>query len=803
LDLEFLRELQGQSEPPMSFGEYRVEKSLNPGLGYYGGPLNTSSQVPNVPRNIRSGMGGTGVKDTDPWFGQTGYRFFQGDTSSQYSPDRVPSQPPPWISDVDMSNVWYSPFQPIWPYGPPSITYPVEWNYPVGYNLNYIQPRMELMGTLRAMRSSWGPLATVIETRKDQLLRLPWTIQRRDKPKASSKTVDELRRFFRRPDGQMSFGRWARKLMDDLFVCDAPTIYFDRSLTGQLRRAEVLDGAMIFPLIDDAGRRPQSEYKLDENGLVYYSRQPAFQQVRYGLPMVNLSEDQILQAIMRPRPNMPMFGYSPVEQIMMEATEAIRKTFYQGEFWRAGSMPELIVTVPDNWTPRQIVQFQGQFDALLSGQLTLKSKVRFVPGGMKPFDIKNASGQSLWSERDEFLARLVCFAFSIPPTPFVKQTNRGTAQNAQQTAQEEGLYPLMSWWKDDVMDYIIQDVLGYDDIEAVFLPRPEVDLLKQAQIHEIRLKMGDMSINEVREESNLEPIAGGDEHLVYFGSAAVKLSSILDGTAMLPGAPQPAGGQGSSTPKPSAEPPKAQPQRGPARPTGAGTLPPVSKATKEELDSAADNAKGHLDDMSHLQLHSGNYPKGHIWIQGLNISIENNTGSKRGEKDQHGTKYEVTMPSPYGYIRGTIGADGDQVDCYLGPNPESSTVWVIDQNRVSKKGKIKNFDEHKVLIGYDDLKTGLKDYLESHFDGHGHDRVDKVVELSMADFKSWLKDGDQKAPIADQNVGKLVLKHKDLKKSDTISVASNYSSYGGFTKPKKSRKRRRAKSGPRWLTLAA
>jgi hypothetical protein len=42
---------------------------------------------------------------------------------------------------------------------------------------------------------------------------------------------------------------------------------------------------------------------------------------------------------------------------------------------------------------------------------------------------------------DEWLAWVVCFAFSLPPTAFVKQTNRATAETQQETATTEGLVP--------------------------------------------------------------------------------------------------------------------------------------------------------------------------------------------------------------------------------------------------------------------------------------------------------------------------------------------------------------------------
>lgn len=800
----------------MSHNEWRVEKQrggqsgapiaqLSPGAGMMG-HMNTSSRAPTGPNSRRSGMQGVGYNggpyppDKDPFFGQNYPVQFgsEGPEASRYRDERS-FQPPPFIDDVDMRNIWYSPMEPVWPYGPPYYTRPREWNFPVGYNLNYIQPRMELMGQLRAMRASWGIISTVEATRQDQLLRLPWAIQRKDKPKQSSKTVDSLYKFFRRPDGKLTYSQWSRKLMFDLFDIDSPYIYIDRGLTNTPQRVEVLDGATIFPLIDDAGRRPTTEYKLTPDGLVYEHRQPAYQQIIYGLPMINLSEDELIYAMMRPQPFSPMFGYSPVEQIMVEATEGIRKTFYQGEFWRAGSMPELIVTVPDNWNPKQIVMFQAHFDALLSGQLSLKSKVRFVPGGMKPFDIKNASGESLWSQRDEFLARLVCFAFSIPPTPFVRQTNRGTAQNAQQTAQEEGLYPLMSWWKDDIMDTIIQEKLGYDDIEFVFLPRPEVDLLKQAQIHQIKVHSGEMTLDEARDENGEEPYPDGlgATPLVYFGAGAVKLEDILSGEAIMPGTPP----QDNSSDKkvPSSPSPVANsPQRGPAKPHAAS--PQGKKLFKgklyDEITSAANDAREPTKD----QKDSGNYRKGHIRLYGLDISIETPKGENRRGKNPDGSHWNSTMAGHYGYIRGTIGADGDQIDICIGKHPKSDVVFVIDQINDGTG----EFDEHKVFLGYRKPEAALRDYTDSNGDGLGPLRADAMVQLSVREFKSWLNSGKTRTtPIADSGYGTRIGSDEFWGKSDTISQSTGHVWYDQGRRGKKKKKPSRLRSGPRWLELKA
>ena len=784
--LAALKEAQDSApqQGPGSFAEWKQHfGKAKSGMGGYGpgfglmGHMNTASRAPTGPANRPSGNNAVGLKQLPQQFGvPSGVDFNQG--PSKYSGAR-PEQPPPWINDVDMASIWYSPMEPVWPFGPPYYTTPREWDYPVGYNLNFVSARLSSIGTLRGMRQSWGVLSTVIETRKDQLLRLPWTIQVRGKPRQSSRHVDEVRRFFKRPDGKLSFGQWTKKYLDDLFVIDAPTIYIDRDLGGRVRQAQVLDGGMIFPLIDDAGRRPDSEYSITESGLYYEKRQPAFQQIVYGLPMINMSEDEIIYGMRNPRPELPIFGYSPVEQILTEATEAIRKTFYQLEFWRAGSMPELIVTVPDNWTPRQIASFQGHFDAVLSGQLTLKSKVRFVPGGMKPFDIKNASGESLWSQRDELLVRLCCYAFSVSPTPFIHQSNRATANQAQESAEAEGLYPLMSYFKDDVMDAIIQQKFGYDDIEFSFLPRAEPDGVKQSNIHQVQIDEGIRSRNDVRAELGLEPMQDGDVITVKTGAMVVRLDQIIDGTAMVPGMP-PSGDEPkpapNSTPTGHAGPVKGN--TAPKQTAGLATKPtPVHKIDKKDIARAADETERHPNK---VQRKLGNYPKGHLAYRGLGLSIENAKGSFRGEKDAFGVKRGIKMPAAYGYIRGTLGADGMQVDCYIGKHPESPTAWVIDQDKFDPDGDDKGFDEHKVMLCYKGAKRAVKDYMRSHYDGMGHERLSAITQVSYEELKAWLKNGDMKKPISEQGIGHVVGrrgKGGGIEKADTISASSGLGFY--------------------------
>lgn len=147
---------------------------------------------------------------------------------------------------------------------------------------------------------------------------------------------------------------------------------------------------------------------------------------------------------------------------------------------------------------------------------------------------------------------------------------------------------------------------------------------------------------------------------------------------------------------------------------------------------------------SEAQADAGNYRKGHVKVQGLDIAIETPRGGVRSGTDQNGKSWSVDMPAHYGYIKRTEGADGDHVDVYLGPQPESDQVYVIDQID-HNTGK---FDEHKVMIGYPSSGQAQADYRKAFSDGRGILRIGAITPMTMADFKAWTKDGNTKKPLA-------------------------------------------------------
>lgn len=145
---------------------------------------------------------------------------------------------------------------------------------------------------------------------------------------------------------------------------------------------------------------------------------------------------------------------------------------------------------------------------------------------------------------------------------------------------------------------------------------------------------------------------------------------------------------------------------------------------------------------SDAQKASGNYKKDHIKLHGLDISIENPKGSNRSGSGGDGKEWKSPpMPAHYGYIRGTVGKDGDHVDCFIGEKSDSKRVYVIDQKNDDGK-----FDEHKCMLNCSDRDEAVRLYKGSFSDKKN--RIMKVTRMSIPDFKDWLKHGNTKKPVA-------------------------------------------------------
>lgn len=425
------------------------------------------------------------------------------------------------------------------------------FDYPVGYNLNSMPRAYEPVSfhTLRALADSYDPVRLIIERRKDQMTRLPWTIRVKHdgkRPKSSEVSapmrdlIGEVKRFFEHPTNGLNFRTWLRAVLDDLLILDAPAIFCERDGFGNLAALSPVDGSTIRRIINDQGRQPRpfvwngipfdflGQRVTPQNyvglgfviadGLLY---PPAFQQILKGVPAVNLTVLDLLYSPMNVRTN-SVYGRSAVENIITTVSIALRRSMSQLEYFREGNVPEGVFALPESWTPDNVQRFQDYWDSLHSGNLANRRKMKFVPTG-KGNAYTALKEPPLKNEFDEWLVRIVCFAFSYPPGAFVSLSNRSVAEQHERTAEEEGLGPLKQWLG-DLINGVIQREFDDDTIEFAWLEEAEVDQKVEAEIIERLVTNGIITPNEGRERLGLEPS----------GNAAANELMVKTATGLIP-----------------------------------------------------------------------------------------------------------------------------------------------------------------------------------------------------------------------------------------------------------------------------
>lgn len=179
--------------------------------------------------------------------------------------------------------------------------------------------------------------------------------------------------------------------------------------------------------------------------------------------------------------------------------------------------------------------------------------------------------------------------------------------------------------------------------------------------------------------------------------------------------------------------------------SGEESLPQLSDdKRKPGLQEAVEAASAEVNtEPTEAQKKAGNYKKGHVTIGSFDITIENPAGSVRRGVDADGKEWSTTMANAYGEIRGTQSVDGDPIDVFLATDMDAwngRKVFVVDQTNADG-----SFDEHKVMIGFNDKDEAMGAYLANYdktwADSHPGLRIS---EANIEDFQKWVESSHRK-----------------------------------------------------------
>ncbi len=163
----------------------------------------------------------------------------------------------------------------------------------------------------------------------------------------------------------------------------------------------------------------------------------------------------------------------------------------------------------------------------------------------------------------------------------------------------------------------------------------------------------------------------------------------------------------------------------------------LDSLTYARIDAAAhEAATGHnlRPQPSQAQQRAGNFKKGRAELHGIQLVIEHPRGTYRCGVSADGVAWSNRVAAHYGYLAGTRGADGDPVDVFVGPFPESAAAWVINQRRADGA-----FDEHKVMLGFHTEDQARAAYTGSYAPGWAG--LQSIVPIRIDQLRVWLRGG--------------------------------------------------------------
>lgn len=180
------------------------------------------------------------------------------------------------------------------------------------------------------------------------------------------------------------------------------------------------------------------------------------------------------------------------------------------------------------------------------------------------------------------------------------------------------------------------------------------------------------------------------------------------------------------------------------------------------------------------QKEAGNYKKGHVQVGTFDITIEQPQGSVRKGTDANGKQWKSKMHNTYGYFRGTEGVDGDHIDVFLSNDIDGwngRKVYVVDQYNPDG-----TFDEHKVMLGFNDMDEAKSDYLANYEKGWEDGRRIVVSATNLEDFEKWIDSSHRKTkPFAEYAGVKKETVASSPAKEDTAAPTTENADNAAYT----------------------
>ena len=335
-----------------------------------------------------------------------------------------------------------------------------------------------------------------INTVKDRIAGMRWRVQPR-----KSRTVEELvlgaERIlaltdnFSAPNADDSFRSFAEQVLEDVVVGGFGAI--ELQATGDASRPLVMwpvDGATIRMKADWDGQ-PSSPRYVQVTG-------------RYGHDaQITLNDDELCYIRLNPRTHTP-FGLGRLEVAFETINEFLGAHRYAARL-ASNSVVQYALWLQD-LGPAQHERLIHWWQDEIEGT----GRVPILSVESKPEVLRFGQGtdSDLRLAWQEFLLRVIADAFDLPPffLGVEHDVNRSTAAELNDMAFRQAIVPTARLFAEHLTRDAIGKKLGWSDLELVFTDVDARNEMEDAQIQEILLRSGVLTVNEVRRMRGLAPL---------------------------------------------------------------------------------------------------------------------------------------------------------------------------------------------------------------------------------------------------------------------------------------------------------
>jgi hypothetical protein len=351
--------------------------------------------------------------------------------------------------------------------------------------------------------------------------------------------VTYLQNLLNNPNPNDTRRHFLRQIMEDVATIGWAAVEIERDRAGNLANLYVLDAAKLYLDFDEHGRILGYDM-MDASGFPIHGPDGTHA----------WSPNEIILFRLAPKTD-SRYPSSRIQQIFPAAVvENLMLTFI-GQRFTDTNIPYGVFDLGD-LTPDEIkkavtmwnAQARSNHRIMITGS---KGGSKFFPFG---YALKELEAKDLLNEVRGF--QMGVLGVTMNELGQAQDINKSNGYNLSYTFKKRAVEPLLGEICDTLTKRVCVEELGWEDVGFGYSEIDSRDELLQAQIDDTYVKMGGATFNEVLNRRGLPSVPGGDEPMVFTGSAFVPVRALKQYAdaqlkiLQIASQPQPAAGAGGA-----------------------------------------------------------------------------------------------------------------------------------------------------------------------------------------------------------------------------------------------------------------